>query len=401
MEIRQLVTEAIGGKSKSIRALIDLGSETLPNLFESMDLLKEKQDVSELASVIRYMRDSKSVSILIDRLNSRSRNDIHVDTAIYDALVNFSSLRDAQQALILEINNPIIPFYQKKYLVESLGNSQHFDFSDEIINMFKNLPFEPIDSETLLVLLKREEDDGESYDLTLLLLYACEALLKKGITKWCWIPEELCTYYPTSDIDLRMILRKKSVDCFNHYVSKTSYQSLVKCLNDPYFEIRQEACKALYLIGTPHIVRDLIKLIQDDDFITANNAMIYVETILGDSPFSQFEPTEINFQDFENWCEEKISSLSETSVYRNGEKFDLHEQINKLNNKDLRKLAFEDIKLYTGQVFNYEDFTPIDNQYLLFKSALEWFNDNSNTFERGVLYRRGKKIDLSFFTDEK
>lgn len=400
-EIDQLIAGASNGNSKSIRALIQKGVDVLPKLFVAIDKFKDKQDVYELSAVIRYMTDANCITPLINRLTIRDRNDIHVDTSIYSCLVNFSSNKLVQEFLVSELNNDNIPLYQKKYLVESLGKSSNHDFSDAIINFIETKILKSIDIENLKFLMNIELEEGESYDKTLILLYATEALIRKEINIWTWIPEYISTFSSGDDEDLKIVLRSKAVDCFNLYVSEKSYLSLVECLTDSYFEIRQEASKALFFIGTPQAVRDLIPLVKDIDYYTANNAMIYIENVLGDNHFTQFEPSELNYQEFKEWCLDRLSNFNETSIYRDGKEFDLSNQVQKLNNKFLRKLAYRDISLYTGNTFDFEDFTPIENQYFLYHSAIEWLKENQLNYDSSFLYRNGKKVNLSFFNNFK
>jgi hypothetical protein len=287
-----------------------------------------------------------------------------------------------------------LAYFQRVFA--AIGKCQRFALKDALI-AFLDKPFAGNSSpDRLLDYFKQCFEEGNDLMPTTF-LHAARALAQLGDHRWAADVHSLITNSTSVERDPFLTLAvAEAVRCLDFLGNEDTIPVLAKLNHDSYFEVRQNAVWTLYLIGTNAVIAPLIGFLEDNDWQTRNNALIYIRKILGQWPAGISEVTDIDAATASDWWSGSSPSFPTDILLRNGQPIDYGLLIDGLKDRYYRQEILDELVVYLGTDFGREDFCVVEQQYQLPQRAADWWTENGNRFEKGKLYRMGRLLEGIF-----
>jgi HEAT repeats len=181
-------------------------------------------------------------------------------------------------------------------------------------------------------------------------------------------------------------IRASAVRAFRFIAGPGVFPALAKSLKDRASEVKQAAVEAIYYIGNYTAMEQLLLASSNRDDTTANNARTYLGFLTG---------AEVSNKTAERkkwWAACKTTFRTEW-CYRNGNPVDMDQFAALLDNDSNVPDIARDFMIYTGQWIGSEAWI-IANPEEARSRVLASLSRLKGQFERGALYKSGKKFDL-------
>ncbi|MDH5651339.1 MAG: HEAT repeat domain-containing protein [Gammaproteobacteria bacterium] len=337
-----------------------------------------------LCIILREIKDSQIIPVLLELIN-----DENSDLAIA-AFLGLSQIDDAK--VIEQLQEYLVdsdkPPTRRALSAEALGNIGKTVAIDTLNSVAAALISEPDVSPAF-------SNDGAGSDLyvdedmIIVLIKSIVALAKMGKHDFINSIILLSKYSSEDPYSEDEVIRSMAVDSMQYTVGLGVVDSLMKSIQDEYYEVREKAIEAMFYIGTKECICELVKRLEKEDSVLADNILVRVSDLTG-LPFQELQ----GISNLYEWWSSIEKEYESGICYRLGKPINLEDVIILLEIPHKREQVIKELRLITGESFGLNEYESLDRQNILFMNAKTWWTKNCDVYKNGCLYKYGYEQDL-------
>lgn len=224
------------------------------------------------------------------------------------------------------------------------------------------------------------DEDFDESDLSLF-IELLRALKRIGKQKYLEYLTEIINYNSRDEYSDKNILRSRSIQLIGEIPSNNCISTLISSLSADYFEIRESALWALYLIATPKAMEPLFNC-SPDHKIALSNRLFWC--------LKQWSGMNLkNIDEYRLWWKEHGSLFEINACYKLGDLMSIENLIMNLGGEvNELQYKFKELEIYT----NIDFYTCLyrNPELSLIEKTNALLKSNEVYFERGKHYRFGR-----------
>lgn len=339
--------------------LAKMGLRAVPSIIDALRGSSPRQDVRNLLRALTNMDPAGLAPLLIDVIND---SNPELAGAAFDVLAQ-SDDPLALAAMQESLANPDNDETQKSMAAAALGQTRNC---------------------AATATLQRAVDEAEGQKAFRLALSAIIALAKLGDHSKADLAIRLAA--TTRDLTLR----PRAAEALTYLVAPGVFAALQKIRHDRQVEVRLHAIDAMFYLGAPESIVELIAMIKDKDATVATMVLARLNDLCGD------ETEEFTSQrDFQKWWGDNSARYESGVCHRLGAPIWLPNIIMLMQEPNMRERTVPELEMICGRNFRVGSLVPIRSQDKVLARAQAWWEqDGVRHFKRGGLYKHGYAQDL-------
>lgn len=190
------------------------------------------------------------------------------------------------------------------------------------------------------------------------------------------------------------VVADEAAFALKHVVGRGLFPALRKARRSRMTEARQESLRAIYYLGIPESIEELISYAEGGDDSAPDlvyEAVLYLHDLTGQDFKWNIDPKELR-----RWWKQNRAQYEPGVSYRLGRPSDLNGLAELLAATEAARLGerFDELRLITGEDFGLDPFRPAEAQPEVAERAQKWLRENADRYERGAAYRYGHRQSL-------
>lgn len=239
----------------------------------------------------------------------------------------------------------------------------------------------------LLDALKKAARGGKDYESAALIRQTAVALTMLGNQEGAGAVISLARHRNRE-------VREEGAKALRHVVGRGLFPALQKALRSRSTDLRQEASEALFHLGLRESVEELLAYVERGDADAPeliDAAVRRLRDLTGEAFGRHVEPAELR-----RWWEQHEARFAPNVCHRLGRPIDLADFVGLLaaGEERARKRLLAELHVITGEDFGLDPFRPVGEQEEVLERARAWLRDNAGAYERGAVYKYGRKQNL-------